>query len=563
MTKKWTFSMESEQGGYIEFTTANTATTGTSYAITSASGVINGKQIIGLVETGIPLYSRTVQNLIKNSEPYSIGLVDSTGNKYFFTSTAGTYLLAPSSDIGTWLTYDDHFLTVTESNSGASNSQPSANADTLVGTSGNDQIDGLAGNDTISGLAGDDAITGGAGVDQMSGGAGSDSYNVDNVSDVVTENANEGDDSVYSSVTYTIGTHVENLYLTGTAAINGTGSETDNYIVGNEANNILDGAGGYNRLVGGVGNDTFLVSQGTNDIYGGAGTDTLKLTLVAKPAEWQIKLQDDYIKFIYGSGSQTVDAWIPDNDIENVYFATSSKGGASYTLKIGSETTASNLVGVTKADLLIAGFGNDSLDGGSGSDVMVGGAGDDAYVVDNTTDVVLEYDAGGTDSVTAGLTHTLSQYVENLILTGTRNINGTGNASANSLKGNSGKNTLSGLEGNDTLIGGGGQDTLTGGQGNDVFKFLEVIDSPSKAGDSITDFASGIDQLDLALIDANQGLTGDQAFTFIGSKGFSKTAGELRFASGLLYGDTNGDGKVDFQIKLVGVTELLSQDFIL
>src|SRR5262245_48026611 len=105
-------------------------------------------------------------------------------------------------------------------------------------------------------------------------------------------------------------------------------------------------------------------------------------------------------------------------------------------------------------DSLNGGAGNDTLDGGTGNDTMTGGAGNDIYIVDTTTDVIIENAGEGTDSVQSSVTYTLSTNVENLTFTGSSNINGTGNASANTITGNTGNNSLSGLDGNDTLDGG-------------------------------------------------------------------------------------------------------------
>ena len=49
---------------------------------------------------------------------------------------------------------------------------------------------------------------------------------------------------------------IENLTLTGTTAINGTGNALANVITGNTGNNILAGLGGADQLIGGVGTDT-------------------------------------------------------------------------------------------------------------------------------------------------------------------------------------------------------------------------------------------------------------------------------------------------------------------
>ncbi|UZO74948.1 DUF4347 domain-containing protein [Microcystis aeruginosa str. Chao 1910] len=90
------------------------------------------------------------------------------------------------------------------------------------------------------------------------------------------------------------------------------------------------------------------------------------------------------------------------------------------------------------------------------------------------------------DTLTANVTTTLPANVENLTLTGSANINGTGNAANNILTGNSGNNILNGSDGNDTLIGGTGNDTITGGAGGDRFTF----NNRNEGIDTITDFLS-------------------------------------------------------------------------
>ena len=122
-----------------------------------------------------------------------------------------------------------------------------------------------------------------------------------------------------------------------------------------------------------------------------------------------------------------------------------------------------DLTGDTKSNLLTGGAGNDTLRGWNGADTMNGGMGNDSYFVENAGDKVIEAANQGTDSVSSKVTYTLPVNVENLTLTGTLAINGTGNALANVIAGNTANNQLSGLAGNDTISGNGGNDILNGG----------------------------------------------------------------------------------------------------
>jgi Ca2+-binding RTX toxin-like protein len=157
----------------------------------------------------------------------------------------------------------------------------------------------------------------------------------------------------------------------------------------------------------------------------------------------------------------------------------------------------------------------------------------------------------------------------------------SGTAEEDVLRGMAGNDLLQGLGGadrleggdhNDRLVGGAGADLLIGGGGRDEFEFTSIGDSTVAASDRIVDFTrsspSLSDKIDLAAIDANTGLTGNQAFSFIGGNAFSGQAGQLRAVQQagelLVQGDVNGDGVADLQIFVYGsVSSLGSSDFLL
>lgn len=256
-----------------------------------------------------------------------------------------------------------------------------------------------------------------------------------------------------------------------------------------------------------------------------------------------------------------------------------------------------SLVGSGYADYLEGFAGNDTLSGGGGSDTLAGGAGNDVYIV-GAGDVVMEALNAGTDLIKSGVNRTLGDNQENLTLTETSAINGTGNAQNNVLTGNSaanklwgaggadklsgsgGADQLHGQDGNDTLLGGTGNDTLVGGKGKDILTGeggADVFDfnAPGETAtgdnrDVINSFAAD-DRVDLSGIDANVNAANNQAFTSFAQganySGSFANPGMLFYETDthILWGNNDADSSADFSIKinLSGLSTMAKADFIL
>jgi trimeric autotransporter adhesin len=376
-----------------------------------------------------------------------------------------------------------------------------AGANSLAGGDGNDSLNGAAGNDSLAGGAGDDLLDGGAGLDRLAGGAGNDSYVVDSAGDLVVEDAGAGIDLVLASLSYSLGANVENLTLTGTAALNGTGNALGNLITGNAGANSLAGGDGNDSLNGAAGNDNLAGGAGDDLLDGGAGADRLTgglgndLYVVDQAGDLVVEDAAAGIDGVQSSISYALGA-----NVENLTLtgadALNGTGNALDNVLAGNDG-ANSLSGGAGQDSLIGGAGDDSLDGGAGADTLAGGAGSDRYSIDNAGDIIIEDAGAGIDLVQSALSYSLGAHIENLTLTGTAALDGTGNGLDNVLTGNGGDNALSGGDGQDNLSGGAGNDTLDGGEGADTLDGGENADSLiGGLGSDILDGGTGADTLD-------------------------------------------------------------------
>lgn len=286
--------------------------------------------------------------------------------------------------------------------------------------------------------------------------------------------------SVFSDLTYTLQAGEENLTLTGTAAINGTGNELDNKLNGNDSANRLSGLAGNDDLKGKGGDDVLTGGGGADTLAGGAGNDLY----VVDGLDTLVELADEGIDTVSAGISYSLNMAGREHIEHLTLTGTAAKG-------IGNAID-NRLTGNAAANRLIGLAGDDTLNGGGGNDTLDGGLGDDTYIVNSAGVQIVESYDQGIDTVLANRTFDLRSQaglrnVENLGLTGTSAINGIGNDEDNTLTGNRANNRLEGLEGNDVLQGGGGVDTLLGGVGDDLYIVDTATDVITEEMDSGTD----------------------------------------------------------------------------
>ncbi|WP_422777777.1 M10 family metallopeptidase C-terminal domain-containing protein [Pseudomonas mediterranea] len=405
----------------------------------------------------------------------------------------------------------------------------------LIGISAINLVGNAAANSLVGNSA-DNVLNGLGGADTMEGGAGNDSYVVDNIGDTVIEQGTSLSeiDSIFSSVSYILGSNLEVLKLVGTDNLDGTGNALDNRLTGNVGANLLNGGLGADTLIGGAGNDTYVVDN-VGDVISEDSTLAGEIDTVRSSVSWGLGANLENLTLIGndnlnglgnaldnvvtgnagnnvlvgGAGQDTLiggvgdDLYVLDNIGDTVTELTGEghdliRTSVSYTLSANVEdgqlvgVSAINLTGNALDNRLTGNVGANLLNGGLGADTLIGGAGNDTYVVDNIGDVISEEStlAGEIDTVRSSVSWGLGANLENLTLTGNDNINGLGNALDNVVTGNAGNNVL---------VGGAGQDTLIGGAGNDTY----VVDN---VGDVISEESTLVGEIDIVRSSVSWGL---------------------------------------------------------
>jgi parallel beta-helix repeat protein len=388
----------------------------------------------------------------------------------------------------------------------------------MVGTDGADRVVGSKFNDRLEG---------GAGADSMEGGGNHDVYVVDDAGDKIVEKIGSGVDTAEVWIkSYTLGKHVENLTAKYEGGGTYIGNELDNIVQGASGSDKIDGKIGADWLSGGAGNDTLVGGAGSDRIYGGAGrgdqiygelgcdeifdedgaatvsggegNDLIAIGYIAHDAG-QSKafilggLGSDVIQIASEDAGLVLDIKSDTNSREDagdgadavtlsgVYLRADVRlmggcdvfaGGEGIDyVQAGSGEDA--VYGYGGDDVLDGGVGHDYLDGGSGNDVLTGGVGHDRL-----------YGGDGDDSLNGGRDDDWLQGGDGI----DQLIGGSG---ADTLIGGAGDDMLQGSDGDDVIDGGAGADVMRGGTGADLF----FIRRGEAAGDRIADFRAGEDLL--------------------------------------------------------------------
>ena len=361
---------------------------------------------------------------------------------------------------------------------------------TLTGNA-NLQATGNAQTDEITANSGNDTLIAGSGTALFNAGTGLDVFVVNSAGDRVANNvpAEYAPDTIESSVSYTLGFTVNNLLLTGTANLSGTGNNTGATLAGD----LIVGNAGLDTLTAGLGVDTLMAGSGLATLVGSSGTDTF---VVNDVGDVVLDSVGGFSNLIVSS----VNFSLPTN-VNSILLTGSAN------IQATGNAANDSMTGGVGADRLIAGNGNDTLVAGAGLVTLIAGTGNDTFVLNSSSDLIQNASATSHNAAFSSATFVLPTNVNQLTLTGVANISGTGNGAAD---------TLTAGAGNDTLIAGAGLATLIGGRGNTIF----VVNSTSDVvQDAISTFS------DTVQASVNYGLvTNVNNLVFTGTSALSGTA---------------------------------------
>jgi Ca2+-binding RTX toxin-like protein len=373
-----------------------------------------------------------------------------------------------------------------------------AGGDTITGRAGNDFLYGEDDNDVLIGGDGNDTLNGGDGDDTMDGGAGNDTFVVDSTGDVVTDKAKKGGvDTVESSISYTLGDHIENLKLTGTGTISGTGNAQANHITGNAQANVIGGLAGDDTLAGGDGDDT---------LYGDADPSPF-----ANPIAIETFTFDDDPNIADSTTVAHASFVGVGKDAFDVYAINVTTAGVTVTFDIDFANDSSNSVPFDSYLRVYDQAGKFVTSGDdSGTDQGAGGSTSsrDSFVVYTfgTTGIYyIQVARYSQQVIPAGAQYTLQVSVSDPASLSYLPAVAPSSNGNDVLFGGDGNDTLMGDGGNDVLAGGAGDDTLSGGDGTDTASYvdatsgvtvdLRIATAQSVASTEGRDTLSGIENL--------------------------------------------------------------------
>ncbi|WP_435257276.1 beta strand repeat-containing protein [Thioclava sp. FR2] len=332
-------------------------------------------------------------------------------------------------------------------------------------------------------------------------------------------------------------------------------------VLGNDGNDTMEGGDGADFIGGGSGNDVAYGGVGNDTIYAGLGNDTVR--------------GEDGDDVIYGSAGRNV--LLGDGGNDQIF--TSAAGdfvgggdgndtvrgaGGNDTIyagtgndNIGGGAGNDLIYGSAGSNVIYAGLGNDTVQGGTGADTIYGSAGRNRLFGNDGNDVIYTSAAGDLAAGGSGNDSVYGSTGNDTIYAGLGNDFIGGGAGNDLIVAGAGVNRIYGGTGNDTMVAGTGRDVMTGGPGADVFVFNSAAHIGIGAGrDVITDFTSGVDDIDLRGL--GQTFNGTAGLIGAGTASFYYVA-----ASGLLIGDQNGDGTADWVLELSGAPTINAGDFLL